>query len=81
VKFKILIIISLFLSFATSADEKIDWNSKSLNWYSYEEGLKEIKATGKKGMLLIYADWCSTCKGYSSFFMTRLLLKNFRTLF
>ena len=30
--------------------------------------MEEIKATGNKGILIIYADWCPTCKQYSGLF-------------
>jgi thiol:disulfide interchange protein len=51
---------------ANSTD--IDWNDAELRWLGYEQGMQELKTTGKNGMLIIYADWCSTCKSYSKLF-------------
>jgi len=68
VKIKILFCIILMLTLSVKANESINWNNETLNWFSYEDGLKEMKKTGKKGILLIYADWCSTCKNYSTYF-------------
>ncbi|MFX6011051.1 thioredoxin family protein, partial [Acinetobacter baumannii] len=48
--------------------QKIDWNDKKLHWMSYETGMARLKASGKPGILIIYADWCPTCKTYSKLF-------------
>ena len=48
--------------------KKLNWNDSQIKWYSYDEGMKQIKLTGKPGLLIIYADWCPTCKEYSTLF-------------
>lgn len=45
-----------------------DWNDERLNWFSYESGMAEIKSSGKNGIVILYADWCPTCKEYSGLF-------------
>lgn len=47
---------------------KIDWNDKQLQWLSYQEGMVKLKQTRQRGILIVYADWCGTCKNYSTLF-------------
>ena len=47
---------------------KIDWNDTQLQWLSYQEGIVKLKQTGQRGILIVYADWCGTCKAYSTLF-------------
>jgi len=54
---KQLLIALLFISSNTFAAE-INWNDKNLKWYNYDQGINEIKKTGKPGLFIIYADWC-----------------------
>jgi hypothetical protein len=67
-----LILLCMFALLATTASAadsaKIDWNDKELHWLSYQQGMAKLKQTGQRGILIVYADWCSTCKAYSSFF-------------
>ncbi len=58
----------------------INWNDNELNWYGYEEGIKQIKSTGKPGIFIIYADWCPTCKEYSTLFSKKSIVKNLEGL-
>lgn len=70
--------IKLFLAFlftlltttahAAGPAKHIDWNDKQLQWLSYTDGMAKLKQTGQRGILIIYADWCGTCKAYSKFF-------------
>ncbi len=53
---------------AGSAQKRIDWNDDKLEWFSYEEGIRKIKETGKPGLLVIYADWCPACQRHSRHF-------------
>lgn len=69
-------IILIFLCFsAVSQNQKIDWNSAELDWLDYDSGMAEIKKTGKPGLFIIYADWCSTCKSYSKLFSNAKVVK------
>ena len=54
--------------FAEDNIKKLDWNDKELTWHSYEKGMAKIKESKKPGLLIFYADWCSTCKEYSGLF-------------
>ncbi len=65
----------LLLSLVGWADEPIDWNDDELKWFSHEEGLALMKQTGQKGLLIIYADWCSTCKAYSNLFQQQKVVE------
>jgi len=56
------------LVYSSYAVSKIDWNDSGIKWMSYQAGLKEMARTGKKGVLVIYADWCPTCLAYSKIF-------------
>jgi len=58
----------LATSLSAAASSKIDWNDKQLRWMSYEQGMSKLKGSDKRGILIIYADWCGTCKAYSKFF-------------
>ena len=41
---------------------KGDAEQSEINWYSYDDGIKRIKADSKKGYLHFYTDWCGYCK-------------------
>lgn len=62
----LLITLIAFLSACTESD--INWNDSNLTWYDYDSGIE--LATHKKlpALLILYADWCSTCKSYSELF-------------
>jgi thiol:disulfide interchange protein len=65
----VFIFISIFTPIIYAGEEKkIDWNEAQINWLSYEDGINVMKAENKKGILLLYADWCSTCAEYSAHF-------------
>jgi len=67
-----LAVLFLFALLATSLNAappaKIYWNEKELHWLSYEQGMSKLKNSDKRGILIIYADCCGTCKAYSTFF-------------
>ena len=63
-----LTLVTLLLAGCQREHPPIDWNDAALDWHSYEEGIEALKATGGKGILIIYADWCPTCKQYSGLF-------------
>ncbi len=54
----------------------IDWNDDELTWYGYEEGMRKIQDSGNPGLFIIYADWCSVCKGYAKMFKHKEVVKN-----
>ncbi|WP_416398738.1 thioredoxin family protein [Allohahella sp. A8] len=60
----------LFLSVTGRADElvPINWNDEQLEWHSYQAGVDKLHKTGGVGMLVLYADWCPTCKAYGKLF-------------
>ncbi|MBS3809428.1 MAG: DUF255 domain-containing protein [Desulfobacterales bacterium] len=35
---------------------------ENIRWYSYEDGIKQVKNTGRKGFLHFYTDWCGYCR-------------------
>lgn len=78
IKFGIFSALILLTSFAYSDD--IDWNNSELEWHSYEQGMKKIKEGQSKGLLIFYADWCSTCKLYSKLFKKRKVVKSLKNL-
>lgn len=51
----------------------IDWNDAELTWHSYRDGEALLAASepGTRGLFIVYADWCSTCKQYSALFRNR----------
>ena len=63
-----ILLVSLLQISCSTQSVPIDWNDKQLNWLSYEEGIQKLKSTGKRGIFIIYADWCPTCKEYSILF-------------
>ena len=32
------------------------------NWYSFDEGMKEIRAKNQPGVVIIYKNWCGACR-------------------
>ena len=60
--------------------KKIDWNDSQIKWYSYAEGMEQTKKTKKPGMLIIYADWCPTCKKYSTLFSNSSVVQSMNGL-
>ena len=62
------VLLALFFAGCSPRHPPIDWNDTALDWHSYKEGMEELRTSGGKGMLIIYADWCPTCKKYSGLF-------------
>ncbi len=73
-----LALLIIFLGGCSRDHPPIDWNDAALDWHSFDEGMEEIKATGSKGILIIYADWCPTCKQYSGLFRHRSVINALR---
>ena len=73
----------MFISCSIVAEDnikKLDWNDKELTWHSYEKGMAKIKESKKPGLLIFYADWCSTCKEYSGLFANKKVIKSLQNL-
>ncbi len=60
----------MFVTHSVTAQQQasIDWNDDELTWLSYDEGLETLKNKDGVGLLILYADWCPTCKAYSRLF-------------
>jgi len=58
----------LLLSAFCFAGEPHKWNEEAIDWVAYKEATGLMKDKGKKGLLVVYADWCSTCRTFSKQF-------------
>ena len=45
-----------------------DWNDSGIAWRSFDDGLKEAKASKKPVCLVVYTEWCPHCTNYSKVF-------------
>lgn len=52
----------LFLLLPPLGAEGDKSDDSRVQWYSYEDGMKQIREDGKKGYLHFYTDWCSYCR-------------------
>jgi len=73
--FRLLLALLLTLPTFSHAADKIDWNETALTWFDYKPGLQEMNKQKKKGFVLLYADWCPTCKAYSKLFKSKKVIK------
>lgn len=73
-----LTVILLSVTYLVPAQEQvsIDWNDDELNWLDYDTGLKTLKDGKNVGLLILYADWCPTCKAYSRLFTQAAVVKS-----
>ncbi|MCC6968763.1 MAG: thioredoxin family protein [Phycisphaerales bacterium] len=44
------------------------WNAAKIEWFTYDGGLEEAKATKKPICLVFFTTWCPHCKNYSRVF-------------
>lgn len=58
----LLVVLLLGLGAAFSDSLSKADNSGDISWYSYEEGVEQIKNGDKKGYIHFYTDWCGYCK-------------------
>ena len=74
----IAVFIMMFSHYCHASD--VRWNDDGINWYSYEEGLKEAKASNKPIFSVFYTNWCPHSHAYSALFYDRSVVqqsKNF----
>ena len=62
-------LLIFYLSSCSTEERTINWNDEELSWHSFDDGLKQLNASGKNGLIIIYADWCQICKQYSKLFI------------
>lgn len=75
VKRVLLALILLAMPFSAIAEKKLDWNDAELTWFDYTSGVQEIQRQKAKGLVVLYADWCPTCKKYSKLFKNKKVVK------
>lgn len=61
-----LLMLASFQSQA--APEKINWNTNTMNWLPHDAGLQAMQRENKPALVILYADWCPTCKSYANLF-------------
>ena len=66
----------MVLNVIAKEDQHINWNDAELAWFSYQEGIDELKKNKGVGLFIIYADWCPTCKAYSKLFKNPAVVKS-----
>ncbi len=71
---KYLILFLIFLCISNISHADIDWNVKDIRWNSYSDGLEKLKASNEIGLVILYADWCATCKKYSKLFKSEKIV-------
>lgn len=80
-KSKTLFFILGFLLFTSTvlisaaAGDAISWNDSGIQWWNYEKGLDHAWREGKPVILVIYTDWCPTCKKYSRVFLDERVIQ------
>ncbi|MFW6080685.1 MAG: thioredoxin family protein [Desulfosalsimonas sp.] len=57
-----MFVLILGLGAAFSNSDTDESNNAEIRWYSYEDGVNQIKKSDKKGYLHFYTDWCGYCK-------------------
>jgi len=60
--------LMLVMPLSYAAEKKLDWNDAALTWHRYDAGIAKMKQVQAKGLVILYADWCPTCKRYSTLF-------------
>lgn len=71
----VAVTLVLLLGSCSDAEQSIDWNDAEISWHDYENGLDQIRASGNNGLIIIYADWCPTCKQYSKLFRNTAVIR------
>jgi thiol-disulfide isomerase/thioredoxin len=70
-----IFIFTAVLNFETAAGDEISWNDGAIQWWNYEQGLDHAWREGKPVILIIYTDWCPTCKKYSYVFQDERVIQ------
>lgn len=52
------------------------WNPDQIPWRSYEDGMRRMAQTGKRGVLVLQADWCLVCRSYQKLFKDKDVTKH-----
>ncbi len=52
----------------------IKWNSKSIQWNKYKEGMAKARKEKKPAIIVFYSDSCSTCKKYKKVFYEKRVI-------
>lgn len=73
------VMFSLFFLFANNhclaETADIDWNGKQIKWQSYSQGMAKAKSANRPVIMVLYTDWCPTCKNYSAVFKDSKVVK------
>ncbi|MFW6333943.1 MAG: thioredoxin family protein [Desulfosalsimonas sp.] len=48
--------------YAGISPDSLAENKDGIKWYSYDDGIKELKKSSRKGFLHFYTDWCGYCR-------------------
>jgi len=73
-KIKTLFFFLCILSFTTlvlcgtAASDEISWNDGDIRWWHNEDGMDYAWREGKPVIIIVYTDWCPTCKKYGQVF-------------
>ena len=52
------------------------WNAEQIPWRSFDDGMRRMAETGKRGVLILQADWCLICRSYQKLFSERSVTKH-----
>ncbi len=63
-----LLVLLLASGTVLAKKSKIDWNGQNIEWYTHDEGIELAEEEQKPAIVIIYADWCPTCKSYAEIF-------------
>ena len=53
-----------------------DWNADEIPWRGFEDGMRRMAETGKRGVLVLQADWCLVCRSYQKLFAEKSVTKH-----
>ncbi len=73
--FSVFLLLTVNIGSCSKEDQTPDWNDSELTWLNYSDGLKELGASGKSCIFIVYADWCPTCIKYARLFKNSAVVK------
>ena len=53
-----------------------EWNGEVIPWRSFEDGVRRMSESGKRGVLVMQADWCLVCRSYQKLFSDQSITKH-----